>query len=191
MGPTSISNAVADITKPASLSAWLVTFMSRTRDSSPAIAALSASMFWGGMALGRFTLASLARAVGLRWIVLDYILLSLIAQVLFRFNFHVATSLVLSAIIGFSFGPMFPAGVITLTVQLPKNLQVCGCSIAACVGQLGGAGAPFLLGLVAQRLGIGRLLDLVLAMSVILVFIWLGFSNTQKDTELSVSREED
>ncbi|RFU35077.1 hypothetical protein B7463_g1180, partial [Scytalidium lignicola] len=155
---------------------WLVTFMSRSRNSSTYIAALTSSMFWGGMSIGRFTLG-LAKAAGLRLIVIIYIILSLASQVLFRFHFHVAVSLSLAASIGFSFGPMFPAGIIMLTSQLPKSLQVRACSIAASVGQLGGAGAPFLLGLVAQSLGIERLLDLVLVMSVLLLLIWLGFSN--------------
>ncbi|KAH8805054.1 major facilitator superfamily domain-containing protein [Xylogone sp. PMI_703] len=159
-----------------SLSAWLVTFMSRSRESSTYVAALTSSLFWGGMAIGRFTLGPLARAASLRLIVIIYIFLSLAAQVLFRFNIHIALSLMLAASIGFSLGPMFPAGVVMLTGQLPKSLQVRGYSVAASVGQLGGAGAPFILGLIAQSWGIERLLDLVLAMSILLLLIWLGFS---------------
>jgi fucose permease len=161
----------------ASLSAWLVTFMSRSRDSSTYIAALTTSMFWGGMAMGRFTLGPLARAAGLRLIVVVYILLSLALQILFRYHWHVGLSLTLAAGIGFSFGPMFPAGVVMMTSQLPKSLRVRSCSIAASIGQLGGAGAPFLLALVAQSWGIERLLDLVLVMSALLLLIWLSFSN--------------
>jgi fucose permease len=69
-----------------------------------------------------------------------------------------------------------------LTSQLPKSLQVRGCSVAASVGQLGGAGAPFLLGLVAQTWGIERLLDLVLVMTALLLLIWLGFCNPPQTT---------
>jgi fucose permease len=166
----------------ASLSAWLVTFMNRSRDSSTYVAALTSSMFWGGMAIGRFTLGPLARATGLRLVVIIYIFLSLVSQVLFRFHFQIGLSLTLAAGIGFSFGPMFPAGVVMLTSQLPKSLQVRGCSVAASVGQLGGAGAPFLLGLVAQSWGIERLLDLVLVMTALLLLIWLGFCNPPQTT---------
>jgi len=160
--------------------------MSRSRDSSTYIAALTSSMFWGGMAIGRFTLGPLARAGSLRWVIAVYILLSLALQILFRYHFHVTLSLTLAAGIGFSFGPMYPAGVLIFTSQLPKSIQVRACSVAASIGQVGGAGAPFLLGLVTQSLGIERLLDLVLVMSVLLLLIWLGFSNpTPKPTKSS------
>ncbi|KAH8705728.1 major facilitator superfamily domain-containing protein [Talaromyces proteolyticus] len=159
-----------------SLSTWLVTLMSRSRESSTYVAALTSSMFWGGMAIGRFTLGPLARAANLRLIVIVYILLSLPVQLFFRFSLNGGLSLALAGGIGFSFGPMFPAGVLMLSSQLPKSLQVRGCSVAASVGQIGGAGAPFLLGLVAQSLGIERLLDLVLVMTILLLVIWLRFS---------------
>jgi fucose permease len=165
--------------------------MSRSRDSSTYIAALTSSIFWGGMAAGRFTLGPLARAAGLRLIVIIYIFLSLALQVLFRFHFHIAVSLTLAAGIGFSFGPMFPAGIIMLTSQLPKSLQVRGCSVAASIGQLGGAGAPFLLGMVAQSWGIERLLDLVLVMSILLLLIWLGFCNPPQKTTKPFGSEDD
>lgn len=157
--------------------------MSRSRGSSTFIAAITLSIFWGGMAAGRFTLGPATRATGLRMLVVVYLVLSLVAQVAFRVRLELALSLALVATVGFSFGPMFPAGILMLTSQLPKSLQVRGCSVAASVGQLGGASAPFLLGFVAESLGIERLLDLVLVMSILLLFIWLSFCKPSRSIE--------
>lgn len=169
----------------ASLSAWLPTFMNRTRDSSTFIAAITSSIFWGGMAAGRFTMGAATRATGLQKLVVAHVLLSVIAQVTFRIRLPLAASLALVAAVGFSFGPIFPAGILLLARQLPASLQVRGCSVAASVGQLGGAIAPFLLGLVADSLGIGRLLDLVLAMSILLLLIWMSFCRPTRFADIN------
>ncbi|KAK3190756.1 hypothetical protein K4F52_003072 [Lecanicillium sp. MT-2017a] len=97
--------------------------MSRSRGSSTFIGAITLSVFWGGMATGRFTLGPATRATGLRMLVVVYIVLSLIAQVAFRVRLELVLSLALVATVGFSFGPMFPAGILMLTSQLPKSLQ--------------------------------------------------------------------
>jgi fucose permease len=145
---------------------------------------MTSSIFWGGMAAGRFTMGAATRATGLRKLVVVYILLSLVAQLAFRSRLPLAASLVLVAAVGFSFGPIFPAGILMLARQLPTSLQVRGCSVAASVGQLGGAIAPFLLGLVADSLGIERLLDLVLAMSILLLLIWTSFCRPIRTADL-------
>ena len=149
--------------------------MSRNRGSSKAGGALASSVFWGGMAIGRFTLGPVARILGLRVMVVVYIIVSFVAQAAFRADNPVAVSFGVIAMIGFSFGPMFPAGVLVLTSKLPTSLAVRACSIAASIGQLGGAVAPFFIGSIAESMGIGRLMDLVLVLTGLLLLVWFRF----------------
>ncbi|KAK5441458.1 hypothetical protein LTS15_011224 [Exophiala xenobiotica] len=163
----------------ASLSGWLTSYMIRNRHMSPSIAALATSLYWVGMVLGRFSLGPLARLAGLRLTVIVFICTSIGLQVLFRLQASLPLSLCLAVGIGFVAGPIFPSGILTMTRRLPKSIHVRAVALTCAVGQLGGAGAPFFIGVVAQTSGIERLFDVVLGLSLTLLLVWLWFSRPQ------------
>lgn len=167
---------IKSLTPPASLSGWLTSYMIRNRHVSPSIAALATSLFWVGMVLGRFSLGPLARLAGLRLTVTVFVCTSVGLQVLFRLQASLALSLCLAAGIGFVAGPIFPSGILTMTKRLPKSIHVRAVALTCAIGQLGGAGAPFVIGVVAQTSGIERLFDVVLGLSLTLLLVWLWFS---------------
>ncbi|KAK5193481.1 hypothetical protein LTR99_007032 [Exophiala xenobiotica] len=163
----------------ASMSGWLTSYMIRNRHMSPSIAALATSLYWVGMVLGRFSLGPLARLVGLRLTVIVFVCTSIGLQVLFRLQASLPLSLCLALGIGFVAGPIFPSGILTMTRRLPKSIHVRAVALTCAIGQLGGAGAPFVIGVVAQTSGIERLFDVVLGLSLTLLLVWLWFSRPQ------------
>ena len=166
----------------ASLSGWLVTYLIRIRHIGPETAALATSLFWAGMAFGRFTLGTLAQSVGLstglRPLVILTICFSMSLQILFRLPVPLSISFLLSTVLGFSLGPLFPAALLMLTKNLPESAHVKAVAFAVSVGQVGGAAAPFILGLIAQASGIGRMFDMALGLSVLLLGTWMWLSRT-------------
>ncbi|KIW12498.1 hypothetical protein PV08_09775 [Exophiala spinifera] len=159
-----------------SLSGWLTSYMERSRHTAPSVAALATSLFWCGMVLGRFCLGPLTRLARLRNVVILLICTLIALQLLFRFEGPLALSLCLAAGIGFASGPLFPSAVLTMTAKLPTDIQLPAVALTCAIGQLGGAGAPFVIGIIAQSSGIESLFDVVLGLSLALLLIWLVFS---------------
>lgn len=128
------------------------------------------------MAVGRFTLGFVTERFGLRIPVTTYIVILACLQVLFRRITSLPFLLVLLGFIGCLCGPLFPSGIQLLATKLPIQAHVAAVATAVAIGQIGGALAPLGVGLIADRFGIGHLLDVVLGLSGVMLFIWLVFS---------------
>jgi fucose permease len=128
------------------------------------------------MATGRLLLGFVTELVGLRAAVTTYILLSTTIQILFRQLTNLHLSLILLGANGFFCGPLFPSGILLLATKVPEQARVSAVAAAAAMGQVGGAVAPLGIGLLADRFGIGRLLDVVLVLSVGMLIVWVVFS---------------
>lgn len=76
---------------------------------------------------------------------------------------------------GFFLGPTFPSGVVLLAKKVPAQSNIGAVAAAAAMGQVGGALAPLLIGFLADDFGIGRMLDVVLGLSFLLVSLWAAF----------------
>jgi fucose permease len=165
------------------MSGWLATYCDRYLHATPATAAFATSLFWTGQVLGRFMLGPLAGLVGLRPIVLIFGCISISLQLFLRWQESLVPTLCLAAAIGFVCGPLFPSGILMLTRRLPKSIHVPAVALTCSVGQIGGAGAPFVIGVVAQTSGIQRLFDVVLGLSISLLLVWLWFSQPRDISE--------
>ena len=151
--------------------------MRRIRHLAPESSSIAASSFWFGMAIGRLLLGFVTESFGLRGSVTAYILLSTIAQILFRqITASTQLSFLLLGLNGFFCGPLFPSGILLLATKLPKQSHVGAVAAAAAMGQVGGAVAPLGIGLLADKFGIGHLLDVVLMLSAVMLVIWVVFS---------------
>ncbi|OCT52157.1 hypothetical protein CLCR_11373 [Cladophialophora carrionii] len=159
----------------SSFSDWIVLFMRRIRHADPLTASLSSS-FWAGMAVGRLLLGFVTQFFGLRLSISRYILCSTILQILFRQITNAAFSLVFLGLNGFFCGPLFPSGILLLATKLPTKGHVGAVAAAAAMGHVGGALAPLAIGLLADRFGISHLLDVVPALSALMLVIWWAFS---------------
>ena len=128
------------------------------------------------MAIGRLLLGFVTQHFGLGISVTAYIILTMVTQILFRHFTNPGVALVLLALNGFFCGPLFPSGILVLATKLPHRAHVGAVAAAAAMGQIGGAVAPLGIGLLADRFGIGHLLDVVLALSAAMSVIWILFS---------------
>ncbi len=168
--------------------------MTRERHAGPATAALTTSVFWAGMVVGRFSLGITSRLMGgnLRWMVVVFAFASIAMQIGFRYTSELglALSLTLIAGVGFVAGPSIPSALLTLTRLLPHDIRVRAMAFTCSVGQVGGAGAPFVTGVIAQTSGIRRLFDVVLGLTFAQLFVWLWFTRPQQRQKQNVARDD-
>ena len=159
-----------------SLSDWIILFMRRVRHTPSLTSSLASSSFWAGMATGRVALGFVTERFGLAGSVSVYILLSTTFQILFRELTGPTTSLVFLGLNGFFCGPLFPSAILLLATKLPRQGHVSAAAAAMAMGQIGGAVAPLGIGLLADRFGIGHLLDVVLVLHVAMLAVWVVFA---------------
>ena len=154
---------------------WIVVFMRRARSLPYNTAGLASSIFWLGMSIGRITLGPAAEHFGVKRSVAVYLTCSALLQLLFRTFRQPTMSMILLGTNGFWIGPTFPSGLVLLSQAVPSSVQVSAVSVACAAGQIGGASIPFLVGIMSDKIGIGRLLDVVLGMTAALIVVWLLF----------------
>jgi fucose permease len=151
---------------------WIVVYMRRARHVQFYTAGFASSIFWLGMSIGRISLGPVSEYFGVKRSVAAYLSLSAILQLCFKLAVRPTLSLVILGFNGFMLGPTFPSGLVLLANAVPKQAQVRAVSVAAAIGQIGGAAVPFLIGFMAERIGIGRLLDVVLTLTAALILVW-------------------
>ena len=157
---------------------WIVVFMRRARHTDYTTAGLASSIFWVGMSVGRVGLGPVTEHFGLKLSVVSYILISVCLQILFKLFVNVTISLILLGMNGVVLAPMFPSGLVLLATKLPMQAHVGAVAAAAAFGQIGGASVPLGVGFMADRIGIDRLLDAVLGLTVVMMVIWLLYCRT-------------
>lgn len=160
---------------PASYGDWIVTYMSSVRHVDHLTAASASSVFWIGMVIGRLVLSGVTERFGIQWSVTAYIILSIIAQVVFQALNNVAGLLSTLATVGFFFGPFFPSGIVLLANKLPIHTHVGAVSAAAALGQVGGATCPLIVGFMADAFGMAKLLDVATVLTCVLLAVWVAF----------------
>jgi fucose permease len=104
-----------------------------------------------------------------------YIACALILQILFIIVDDPILSAVLIGLVGFFFGPLFPAAIIRLSELLPPALGVRAVSFVASIGQLGGALLPFGLGALSHLIGLGVFGAVIIAQLAGCLALWMAF----------------
>lgn len=110
---TSIRRSLAD-TALASFTDWIVVFLIRTRHVDAATAASASSIFWLGMALGRYVLGAVSERIGMRMAISGYIIAAIGAQLLLISLDQLSGFLVMLGVCGFFLAPLFPSGIVVL-----------------------------------------------------------------------------
>ncbi|KAF2802422.1 MFS general substrate transporter [Mytilinidion resinicola] len=158
------------------ISGWIVSFMTRHRNATPYVASMASSGFWGGMAVGRFTLGVVTDKLGVGGANIIYFLITIAFQVVFAFVQVPIASIVFMTLIGFFMGPMFASGIVILTRLLPAELHVAAVSFTASAGQVGAAFLPFGIGAFIQGMGIGVFRFAVVILSILALLAWVPVS---------------
>ncbi|KAK5103389.1 hypothetical protein LTS08_002804 [Lithohypha guttulata] len=158
-----------------SIGGWIVTFMLRVRSGTQFASGVVATGFWLGVTLGRFVLGFVtARCFPTeKHAVATYLVICIVLQLLFWLIPSFNVSAVMVGLLGFFIAPFFPAAVVAMTKLLPKRLHVAAVGFAAAVGASGATVLPFAVGAIAQSKGVMVLQPIVLALLVVITFIWL------------------
>lgn len=167
--------ANADHSRTASITGWIVVYMTRTRRTSLVVGGLFSSLFNLGMGVGRLVLGFLTDRLGVRRAVTLYLVLALGFQALFTVVWRPPVSAAAICLLGLVLGPMYPSGITMLVSFLPRSLHVQAVASVALLGQVGGAVMPFGQGLVAETLGIQSYPYIVFSQLGTLLVVWRCF----------------
>ena len=142
----------------------------------PSVAGLSSSVFWIGMALGRYLLGPVSDRFGVRRSVAAYIIIAFIFQIGLGLVNDSIGSLVILGFNGFMIAPLYPSGIVILVSRLPKQSQLTAVAVAMGLGQMGAAVAPLGVGFMATHLGMQHLIEVVCVLSVLMLAAWAVFT---------------
>lgn len=151
-------------------------FLVRTRQADTATAASASSIFWLGMAIGRYALGAVTERVGLRTSVLSYIVAACCAQLGLMMLEQISGTLSLLGVCGFFLAPLFPSGIVMLSTRMPPENRTQVVAAVIALGQIGGAIVPYGLGLLATHIGTQYLLHVTLGLSIVLLGLWAAIS---------------
>ena len=164
----------------AAFAAWMVSFLTRMDILDYVGASHMATTFWCGVTIGRIFLGFVTAHFFSTelWANFVYILISFIGCVMFyllAFTHWTVLLFIVVLITGTAAGPIFPTTIVSLVNILPVKYQVSGIGFICAFGGGGGAGMPFLIGLLAESSAAGlRNYPLVISvMFGILLVVWL------------------
>ncbi|KAL2857308.1 putative MFS transporter [Aspergillus pseudoustus] len=161
---------------------WLVQFLVSVRNGDPEKVGYIASAYWGGLTLGRVTLADITHRFGEKRMIFIYIVLAIALQLMFWLIPHIITDAIMICLLGYFIGPFYPVGLYVLTETVPQNVQNGAVGFAASVGQGGSAAFPFLTGSIASRAGVIVLQPVMISLLVGIAFLW-GLIHRQSVTQ--------
>ncbi|KAL2816547.1 major facilitator superfamily domain-containing protein [Aspergillus granulosus] len=136
-----------------SISGWVISFIVNTRHGDLSSVGYVTAGFWGGIAVGRLLVSPIAFRIGERISVAFFVLGSLAFQLVVWFVPSIVGNAVAVAIIGLLLGPVYPCAMAVFCRVLDANLQLTSLGFVSGAGSSGGAVAPLVTGLVAQKRG--------------------------------------
>jgi fucose permease len=165
------------------ISGWVISFLINYRNGDPAHVGYVTSGFWGGITLGRFVLVHPAHKIGERISVVALVIGCAALQLLVWLVPNTIGDAVAVAIVGLLLGPVYPLATGVFSKLLPRNIQMSSLGFVASMGSSGGALAPFLTGLLAQKVGTVVLNPVCIALFIIMEAAWFFLPKQQKRTE--------
>lgn len=162
----------------ATLTGWIVVFMLRARHATLNVASSASSIFWVGMAVGRYALGVVTERFGVSKSVAIYITLALLSQVLLNLVTDINLTLILLAASGFFVAPLFPSGIVLLVSRLETRLHMPAVAFLIALGQVGAALATVAVGFMADAIGIRHLFEVMCGLSALMLALWIWFARS-------------
>lgn len=155
-----------------SVSGWVISFLISYRNGKPANVGYVTSGFWGGITFGRFFLSHPAHRIGEKLAVFILVCGAIAFQLITWLVPNVVGEAIAVAVLGVLLGPVCPCAYVLVSRLLPRKTQTSCLGIISAMGSSGGAIAPFLTGLLAQKLGTVVLHPICLALYVVMIVSW-------------------
>ena len=169
-----------------SISGWILSFLLTTRphpeSQSPSLGYVT-SGFWGGITLGRFVLSHLAHRLGERVAVIVLVVGAALLQLVVWFVPDIIGEAVAIALVGLLLGPIYAFAVSTYSRLLDRDELVSALSFVSAMGSSGGAVAPFVTGIVSQKVGTWVVNPVAISLFAGMVGMWLLLPRVSKRME--------
>lgn len=147
--------------------------MLRVRSASPYAAGIGGTGFWAGQTAGRAVLGFITDRLGERICVMAYLGLAIGLELIYWLVPSFVVSAVAVALLGFVFGPLYPAAAILVMKLLPQHLHITAITVSTTLGDSGGAMFPFAVGAIAQVKGVQVLQPIIMALLATISIVWL------------------
>ncbi|MCJ1325676.1 hypothetical protein MMC10_002339 [Thelotrema lepadinum] len=169
-----------------SISGWILSFLLTTRphpdSQSPSLGYVT-SGFWGGITLGRFVLSHLAHRMGERVAVIVLVVGATLLQLVVWFVPDIIGEAVAIALVGLLLGPIYAFAVSTYSRLLDRDQLVSALSFVSAMGSSGGAVAPFVTGIVSQKVGTWVVNPVAIGLFAVMVGVWVFLPRVEKRRE--------
>ncbi|KAH7606126.1 Major Facilitator Superfamily [Nakaseomyces glabratus] len=142
---------------------WFFTYLLKTKSDNRIGMSYVAASFWSGITLGRLLLGFVTKRLfsteynasnAYSWLsVVFFSLFVAIGLLNYSSIFYFACMFVSMFFGGFFIGPLFPNASIVALQNLPPKLHISGMGTAVAIGGCGGAGLPYLTGLIIHSCG--------------------------------------
>ncbi|TVY41049.1 Bypass of stop codon protein [Lachnellula subtilissima] len=166
-----------------SISGWVISFLVQFRNGDPTKVGYVTAGFWAGITLGRFTLSFLAHKMGERSFVFIVTAGALVLEIIVWFVRSIPGDSVAVAFSGLLLGPIYPAAVHIFQRLIPKKMQISSLSLIGSVGTSGGAIAPFMTGMIAQKAGTFVLHPICIGLFAIMAVTWWMLPEPERKSE--------
>lgn len=154
------------------ISGWIISYLIKDKHGDPSKVGYTTSGFFAGLTVGRLCLSYFAPRIGIKPYVYILIVALVVLQLMSWFIPSIIGDIVIVALLGVAFGPIYPCCATLFSRLLPPRLQVSSVGFIASAGSSGGAVFPFITGLLAQAVGPVALHPVCLVLYVVMAGIW-------------------
>jgi len=172
------------------LGGWIPSFMIEVRHSDKFLAGVVVTLFWAGLTLGRVVLGFVTGRIGEKLAIVIYLSICVVLEILYWAIPSLEVAIVCVIFMGFFLGPLFPAAIVTMTKLLPADQHVATIGLSAAIGGGGAAVFPFLVGLIAEDVGVQVLQPFVLVLMGIIMVLWIVLPGGFRKGGLEQARRE-
>lgn len=156
-----------------SLGVWSFSFLLQERNGQILFSGWTVSGYWIGLTLGRLLLGRVAQRIGNRRLI-EICLGGVVLGMLFIWLVpQFATASLALFITGFCLGPIFPTTIALMSDTLPSRIVPSAIGFLASFGSMGAALLPLIAGNLAQQYGMWILLPYVIALTSIMLVLWI------------------
>ncbi|QKX58540.1 uncharacterized protein TRUGW13939_05665 [Talaromyces rugulosus] len=166
-----------------SISGWIVSYLIKYRDGDPAHVGYVSAGFWAGITLGRFLLSPIARRVGEKLSVFVLVAGVIGFQIMSWLIPNIIGEAVVVSVLGLLLGPVYPCATVVFNRLLPRDIQTTSLGFISAMGSSGGAVAPLITGLLAQKFGTVVLHPICLGLYGVMLVAWACLPKTVKRSD--------
>jgi fucose permease len=170
-----------------SVGIWSYSFLLEERYLGALLAGWIVSGYWLSLTLGRFLLNRIAKQLHMSMTGMVYSCLAGIgvSTLLIWLLPSTQTSTLGLCLIGLFIGPIFPCAIVLVPYLVPDRLVYSVIGILIGISVLGGACFPWLVGTLAQSIGMWALLPCILALAVTMYLNWWAMTRQLTTMELA------